>query len=78
MPMEAVDDLRESRPPMELMEHVDCRREPILEPGDGVSSIGTLLLALARLELCRARARKGERDTALGIGRAGARAWLTL
>lgn len=51
MPMEAVDDLRESRPPMELMEHVDCRREPILEPGDGVSSIGTLLLALARLEL---------------------------
>lgn len=53
--MEAVDDRRESRPPMELMEHVDCRLEPILEPGEGVRSIGTLLLALARLELCWAR-----------------------
>lgn len=62
MPMEAVDDLRESRPPMELMEQVDCRLEPILEPGEGVRSIGTLLLALARLELCW-RGRGRERGT---------------
>ncbi|KAK4299213.1 hypothetical protein Pmani_028505 [Petrolisthes manimaculis] len=50
--MEAVEERRESNPPREVMEHVDWRRDPRLEAGDGVSSMGTLLLALAMDEFC--------------------------
>lgn len=67
MPMEAVDDLRESRPPKELMEHVDCLLEPILEPGEGVRSIGTLLLALARLELYWLWTKREKEELGIGV-----------
>ena len=53
LPMEAVEERRESKPPREVMEQVDCLLEPRLDTGEGVSSIGTLLLALAMEEFCR-------------------------
>lgn len=52
LPMEAAEERRESKPPKEVMEHVDCLLEPRLDTGEGVSSIGTLLLALAMEEFC--------------------------
>lgn len=50
--MEAVEERRESKPPKEVMEQVDCLLEPRLDTGEGVSSMGTLLLALAMEEFC--------------------------
>lgn len=50
--IEAVEERRESNPPKEVMEHVDWRRDPRFETGEGVRSMGTLLLALAMEEFC--------------------------
>lgn len=55
MPIEAAEDRRESKPLSDVMEHVDCLLEPRLDTGEGVSSMGTLLLALAMEEFCGRR-----------------------
>lgn len=57
--MDTVDDRRDSMPPVrEPMEHVDCLLVPRLDTGEGVSSMGTLLLALAIEEFCVADVRR--------------------
>lgn len=57
--MEAAEERRESKPLRDVMEHVDCLLEPRLDTGEGVSSMGTLLLALAMEEFCEGRDERG-------------------
>lgn len=53
--MEAAEERRESKPPRDVIEHVDCLLEPRFDTGEGVSNMGTLLLALAMEEFCGCR-----------------------